>query len=135
MILTTNNRSVTFPAGYYPNFTVSTNILDIPGVVTYRLGHKHQNSCKKPSGTKKCGNSLSYHREEGGEGHVYYVAYCHGVRYQYNEGDSPSTTTCTYNITTYSYGCGYKEKQFVRETTDINTKTSTEEILSVTITY
>ena len=49
--------------------------------------------------------------------------------------DKPNYVTSNYSYTLYDIGCGYEEKEFIRETQDISSLGPDETIISATIIY
>lgn len=56
-VLTSSNNTVSYEAGYYENFTVSTNITNVPGIITYTY---HHHSLTDPNYTTSSASGGSY---------------------------------------------------------------------------
>lgn len=143
-VLTTNNNAVTFQPGYYDEFTVSTDIINIPGVITYKLVHQHVNA-------KGAVSSNTYESTSGGcftkaHPYTYTTKECHGETFIWTHDDGSGgykdeegyRTVCkdvTKSATNYQVNCGYSVGDYVRDTQDFSSIQNNEKISSVTIDY
>lgn len=136
-LLTSEQNAVNLPAGYYNGLSISTDLTKINGKITYTLGHHHTGSASSGGG---CYTRAVAHygqkQEIVGYGHYVYVGPADdnwdGYKYDPN---APEYRWVSYTYYTYDVGCGMNEGQYVRETTDINTKTDNEIITKATIEY
>lgn len=150
-VLTSSNNTATFPAGYYEEFVVSTNIQNVKGTISYDIGHKHYGTANltSPSGcytqayssyevtsteTEICSGPGEY------SGHHWNSSISYTCDRCGHHAEDTDTTTHYYTKTNYGYvtryklGCGMADKQFVR-TSGATDLAVNEQIISATITY
>ena len=130
-------------AGYYDSVSVSTDIKDVNGTITYQIGHKHigddvtKGGCyTKAIGTKKvrCATPMTmYGNGDYGWGRC---PYC-GKEYASSNYANGGTARCPYDVTVtqYAINCGHEEGEYIRDTNDMNDVGSDEYIISATIKY
>ena len=151
-VLTSSNNTITLPAGYYEESTITTSITSLPGIITYRYGHKHTGNDTVKGGcytaidstrSWKCGKSVTlewtYRGTDSQGRQLYrYEGYCPAGHFvtgpEVNQGWAKITTTCPRGATYYTTSCGYNDGDFVRESSELNPGPN-EKVIGAVITY
>ena len=152
-ILTSDQNSITLPAGYYNGISVSADISNLKGNVTYTLVHHHTGSATSGGGCYTvpqttttnyggyCNQRYEYTRDPGKPWAYQQIDYhgtcehCGKELYNAWEPKWVKCPNCNTSSITYTCGCGLNEGDFVRETNDFSSINDNEKISKVTITY
>lgn len=144
MLLSSSNNTANFAAGYYDAFMVSTEIPDIPGTISYQIGHVHTGSSRgggcytvylrTESGTEKWQEAHQWSYSNSAADNVCTVCGMHSGFQGYQLGGT-HTRSRDYTYKVYALGCGYENGEYVRDTDEPTDLTANEKIISATITY